>query len=405
MNIGIVTTWFERGAAIVSRQYMDILKLKHNVFIYARSGETYARGNPVWDLPNVYWSKEINSPFTVTVIDKYEFINWLNINNIQIVLFNEQHWWEPLIWCQELQIKTIAYIDYYTEETVDLFGIYDILICNTRKHFEAFKWHPGAQYIPWGTETSTFIPYSLNQINVNRITFFHSCGMNPKRKGTDLLLQAIQKIERSNFKVILHTQIKLEEVFPDLRELISKLTSDNKLEIINKTINAPGLYHLGDIYVYPSRLEGIGLTIAEAMSCGLPVIVPNCGPMNEFIDQHACRTVQIDKFYSRYDGYYWPQNEVDIQSLAENMQSYLLFNAEEIKEMKVHCRNFALENLNWSKNSGQLLGIIQDLSNLKLPDKDKYLSKILNFENKGLRRYNKYYLKFPWIFDFIRSLK
>ena len=27
MNIGIVTTWFERGAAYVSRQFMDVLQI------------------------------------------------------------------------------------------------------------------------------------------------------------------------------------------------------------------------------------------------------------------------------------------------------------------------------------------------------------------------------------------
>lgn len=54
MKIGIVTTWFERGAAYVSRQFMDILKSTDEVFIYARGGEAYAQGNPTWDLPNVH---------------------------------------------------------------------------------------------------------------------------------------------------------------------------------------------------------------------------------------------------------------------------------------------------------------------------------------------------------------
>ena len=40
MNIGIVTTWFERGAAYVSKQYKDSLEeCGHKVFIYSRGGE------------------------------------------------------------------------------------------------------------------------------------------------------------------------------------------------------------------------------------------------------------------------------------------------------------------------------------------------------------------------------
>lgn len=45
MNIGIVRTWFERGAAYVSRQYMEVLAERHNIFIYARGGESFAKKN------------------------------------------------------------------------------------------------------------------------------------------------------------------------------------------------------------------------------------------------------------------------------------------------------------------------------------------------------------------------
>lgn len=38
MNIGFVSTWFERGAAYVTRQYVDALRNEHNVYVYARGG-------------------------------------------------------------------------------------------------------------------------------------------------------------------------------------------------------------------------------------------------------------------------------------------------------------------------------------------------------------------------------
>lgn len=46
MRIGIITTWFERGAAYVSRQFMELLQQTDEVFIYARGGEKYAMGDP-----------------------------------------------------------------------------------------------------------------------------------------------------------------------------------------------------------------------------------------------------------------------------------------------------------------------------------------------------------------------
>src|SRR5690606_9428303 len=131
---------------------------------------------------------------------------------------------------------------------------------------------------------------------------------NPKRKGTDLLLKSLDKLQRNNFKITVHTQVPITDFFPELEELINKYIKEDKLKIIEKTVSAPGLYHIGDVYIYPSRLDGIGLTVPEAISSGLCVIVPDCGPMNEFVTDEFGLKIKVDRFYSRSDGYYWPQN-------------------------------------------------------------------------------------------------
>ena len=53
------------------------------------------------------------------------------------------------------------------------------------------------------------------------------------------------------------------------------------------------IYKHGKVYVAPSRREGLGLPILEAMACGLPVITTNAPPMNEwFIQDHLLVDVQ-----------------------------------------------------------------------------------------------------------------
>ena len=96
MNIGIVTTWFERGASYVSRQYRDTLSLNNNVYIYARGGEEYAFNNETWDKEYVTWGKKSINPVD-TAIDIPDFDNWLQKNSIELVFFNEQQCWEPII--------------------------------------------------------------------------------------------------------------------------------------------------------------------------------------------------------------------------------------------------------------------------------------------------------------------
>jgi len=77
MKIGIVTTWFERGAAYVSKQYKELLEQNNEVYIFARGGESYAKDNNNWDDDNVYWSKKLYSPFSVFTIDEKEFKKWI----------------------------------------------------------------------------------------------------------------------------------------------------------------------------------------------------------------------------------------------------------------------------------------------------------------------------------------
>ena len=193
MRIGIVTTWFERGAAYVSRLYMEtLLKQGNEVYIYARGGESYAIDNPKWNIPNVKWGKRTHSVIPTYICQK-DFVNWIKEKEIELVIFNEQRYFQPIIWCKELNIRTVAYIDYYTADTIDLFNIYDALICNTKRHYSVFKWHPQAFYIPWGTNVNLFVPRHNNDnepLDDHEVIFFTSAGMDWYRKGTDLLLKS-----------------------------------------------------------------------------------------------------------------------------------------------------------------------------------------------------------------------
>lgn len=391
MNIGIVTTWFERGAAYVSKQFEEVLATKHNVFIYARGGESYAKGDAKWDKENVTWGTRIKSPFVATVIKKTDFIKWLKTNNIELVIFNEQHWFQPILWCKRLGIKTIAYVDYYTEKMIPLFDIYDAVICNTKRHMQAFNKHKHACYIPWGTDIDTFTPHNTGLVNDGGVTFFHSAGLTGERKGTDLFIKALARLDGLNFKAVIHTQADLKPQFPDLAGTIKKLEDAKKLTVITKTVTAPGLYHLGDVYVYPSRLEGIGLTIAESISCGLACIVPDNGPMNEFVNDSFGKTVGIAKFYSRSDGYYWPKCECSIEGLADAMKFYI-DNPDIVIEQKQNSRQYALTHLSHKKNFRQIIDLVEETK--YEPAEVALINKINAYDNWGLKRLQKYYLSF-----------
>jgi 1,2-diacylglycerol 3-alpha-glucosyltransferase len=345
MRIGIVTTWFERGAAYVSRMFMETLSKNHIVYIYARGGEEYAVGDPTWDNENVTWGKHVNcqSPNPVNWKD---FYNWVKSNHLEVIIFNEQRDWDVILKCAWLLPNTRigAYIDYYTATTIPFFKLYDFVICNTKRHFEIFKSHPQSVYIPWGTNVEIYKPINRTKKH-NHIIFFHSCGMNYVRKGTDLLVEAFKLLEGESL-LIIHSQKVIQD--QDLRERILK---NPKIQLIEKTVGIPGLYNEGDIYVYPSRLDGIGLTIAEALSSGLPVITTDEAPMNEFV-KHGIngRLVKVIRQFSRDDNYFWPVSECDVNSLANAMQFYI-DNILKLGFFQQTARDYAITKLSWKNNS------------------------------------------------------
>lgn len=396
MRVGIVSSWFERGAAYVSMQFKEAFQsLGYEVFIYARGGEEFAKKNPKWDSENVTWNRFLFSPVP-TDIDRRQFEAWIDDNKLGAVLFNEQQYWQPVLWAKAKKVTCIAYIDYYTAKTVPLFEVYDQLWCNTKRHYSVFQWHKGARYLPWGTDVEIFKPEDNKSGSLRKdLTFFHSAGSSPFRKGTDLVLKASDLLYRDglkDFRLVIHTQVSLNRFFPELSSIITRLEKGGLLEIEHRTVGAPGLYHLGDVYVYPSRLEGIGLTIAEALACGLPVITTDEPPMTEFIDDVYSTTVKVKHRVKREDGYFWPMAIADEEDLAEKMRTFCVSGFQR-QDACDFIRMHAIECLDFSNNICSIGEALNTLSyNSAKPD-------VVNEIDAHDRHLSVFYKSVP---DFIR---
>ena len=72
----------------------------------------------------------------------------------------------------------------------------------------------------------------------------------------------------------------------------------------------PAIYSGASIFVYPSRYEGFGLPVLEAMSCGAPVIVSSAAALAELVDDAGAvlRTESVEELTQamerllRFDG-------------------------------------------------------------------------------------------------------
>ena len=400
MNIGIVTTWYPAGAGYVSKAYEEALSRKHKVFIYARDGQN-RKSDAAWDHSNVTWAPH---NYNGTGIWKSHFKKWVKKNNISHVLFNEQRCWYPVVYAKELGLICGAYIDYYTQETVPAFAIYDFLICNTKRHYSVFKWHPQCFYIPWGTDTRQFVSQEPGEKRI--LTFLASAGWQPNwngdRRGTLLALEAFSNVT-GDCKFEIYSQVPLEKMTERWR---SALTSDSRIVLKVGTFD-PFPYNNADVYVYPSRLDGIGLTVPEALASGCAVIATDAAPMNEFVkDGINGSLVSVNTYIARSDGYYWPESYCDMAQLTLAMQRYI--DSPDILTLhKKNARSDAEHFLNWSVNAHELPSIFDEIK-LRKPTHQE-ISQVVSLDKcertTSTRQFLKMFSKIPEnIFSCFRNL-
>jgi glycosyltransferase involved in cell wall biosynthesis len=106
-----------------------------------------------------------------------------------------------------------------------------------------------------------------------------------------------------------------------------------------------GLFNLGDVYIYPTYVEGVGLTITEAMSTGLPVVTTNFPTMNEWIDDDV-NGILIN--VSKVEKWRRPTMKAysDTKHLSEIMIDYIE-NPEKVNEHSLNAREKIEKNYNW----------------------------------------------------------
>ncbi|MBZ0293309.1 MAG: glycosyltransferase family 4 protein [Anaerolineae bacterium] len=78
-------------------------------------------------------------------------------------------------------------------------------------------------------------------------------------------------------------------MFPDLPRYAEELGISDDIQWVGYIDEAdkPSIYRLADVYVFPSRYEGFGLTVLEAMACGTPVVANEVSTFPELVGDGA----------------------------------------------------------------------------------------------------------------------
>lgn len=209
---------------------------------------------------------------------------------------------------------------------------------------------PPIYVLPHGVDIDLFKYNYRSLFDKFRFLYVGECS---DRKGIFQLIEAFLFLFKDNKNVELHIKSNSDMLFYGSDSLL-KIKEDNNNIFLHFSNEGHDkvleLYNSCHAYVYPSRADTFGMTLLEAMSCGLPVISTELPGATELIDG---RYFKIKHRMVPVEGHPWmlgEWGEADLFSLASNMQIVYkdyqkIIESGELKRNSEYIR----DNYSWNK--------------------------------------------------------
>jgi glycosyltransferase involved in cell wall biosynthesis len=285
LNVGIVSKWFNRGQPVVGRHLRSAVdELGHRSFVLAKprrekgpmAGALELTG--VWDQPDVTPASRFETPLQ-------EYLDWIEANSIEAVLCDQNYQFEELRRIRERGVRTIGRFvwEHFTRDHVaPAREAYDVVYSVTQIERRRYRgWGLETPRVPWGIHPE-LLAVQPERVDDGLTRFVFPGGFLGHRKPAEPVIEAFSKVRSPDVRLLVKAQVersRLERIQPlvDADERIELLLADEPWDEHLATIAA------NDVSVSPSRWEGLGLPLYEAMAFGMPTITNDDPPMNEVI--------------------------------------------------------------------------------------------------------------------------
>jgi glycosyltransferase involved in cell wall biosynthesis len=286
MRIGICAYWFNRGQGVVARQIRSALdRLGHETFVLARPTRAknirpaFVDRSGVWDQPRITEASHYRIP-------RAELLAWGEENDLELALFDQNYGFREIAALRATGVRTVGRFVWEqfepghvaaAREAFDV--IYSLTDAERRRYAELGVTSPRVR---WGIHPE-LLAYTkpLPEPGTAARLFFYPAGFLSRRKPLPQLLKAFRRVEGDDVRLLVKGQVEREEEL-----LADGQRRDRRIEVVLEDLPLDAhmrLFASADVCVAPSRWEGLGLHLYEAMALGLPVITNEAPPMDEVI--------------------------------------------------------------------------------------------------------------------------
>jgi glycosyltransferase involved in cell wall biosynthesis len=182
-----------------------------------------------------------------------------------------------------------------------------------------------------------------------------------REKGVDILLKAWGNvfIEEKTLKLTIMGSGPLEE---EMKKMTQSLNTGESVEFVGFVSNVERHLKNADMFILPSRTEGMSNALLEAMSYGLPCIATNVGGNGELLGGED-KGIPLGEYVIARNGLL--VNPDDVKGLSEAIL-YLVRHKEERDQLGRRARTFIRENYSIDSIADRYISLYQSMLNKRI---------------------------------------
>jgi 1,2-diacylglycerol 3-alpha-glucosyltransferase len=287
LRIGLVTKWFASGQAVVSRQIRSALdELGHQTFVLAKQGkgpraQAERTTDPIWDQPGVTHAGEAD-------IAESTYLDWARENALDAVFCDQNDQFAEIGSLRRAGVRPIGrfvWESFAPDDAGPAREAYDVIYSLTRAEQERYR-SLGIEspLLTWGCHPE-LVALAEEGERVRQadelVRFVVPGSFMGKRKPFEEIVESFVRVSDDRLRLLIRGQVdrkagKLERAAGGDERVVIELEDRPTDEHMRQFASC-------DVCLSPSRWEGLGLPLYEAIAVGMPAITNDSPPMNEVV--------------------------------------------------------------------------------------------------------------------------
>jgi 1,2-diacylglycerol 3-alpha-glucosyltransferase len=284
MRVGLVSKWFASGQAVVTRYIRSALdELGHETFVLAKPGkgpraQQQRVADPVWDQPGVTEGSAADIPSA-------EYADWAAANALDAVFCDQNDQFTEIAALRAAGVRTIGrfvWESFAPEYAEPAKSAYDVIYSFTRAEQERYRGLGiESPRLTWGCHPELLAVAASVERDPDLVKFVVPGSFMGKRKPFAEIVEAFTRARGDHLRLLIRGQVdrkagKLEQAAGGDQRVVIELEDRPTDEHLRQFAGC-------HVCLSPSRWEGLGLPLYEAVAFGIPSITNDSPPMNEIV--------------------------------------------------------------------------------------------------------------------------